>query len=247
MVGALLMPAHRPSLEILRGAARAILLAGAACLSACGGAPKAPSNAQTVIVSLTRIDCADCGEQIVSDLRERPGVYSATFDKRKAEIAVVASPSFDVFTTVKQLAASQGFEAVLGAGKGRYHLQGPAFPVGSDTQVIENDGADLPDLAPVLGAGKVTVVDFYAAWCRPCVLIDQHMVDVVFKGHPDVAFRKLDVGDWDSPLAHRYLRNVGALPYVVVYGKTGVRLRAIAGPDLGALDAAIVEGLAAPP
>ena len=39
-------------------------------LAACSGAKAIPSDAQTAVVSLTRIDCADCGDQIVADLRE---------------------------------------------------------------------------------------------------------------------------------------------------------------------------------
>jgi len=46
-----------------------------------------------VTISLEKVDCADCGDEIVADLRARPGVYDAQFDKKKAEVQVVASPS----------------------------------------------------------------------------------------------------------------------------------------------------------
>jgi hypothetical protein len=58
---------------------------------------------------------------------------------------------------------------------------------------------------------------------------------------PDVAYRKLDIGDWDTPLARRWLREVTALPYVLVYDKAGRRIDAIAGLDLARLDAAIAR------
>src|SRR5262245_33929511 len=127
----------------MRTAKRIVAVGMVLFAGACGGAQKAPADAQTTVVSLEKIDCADCGEQMVADLRSRPGVYEASFDKRRAEISVLASPSFDVFTTVKKLAANEGFQAILGAGKGAYADWGQ-FPEGADVQIVARDGQDLP-------------------------------------------------------------------------------------------------------
>lgn len=205
--------------------------------AACGGVPK---DAKSVTVSLERIDCADCGSEIIEDLRQRPGVYEATFDKKRAEIRVVASPELDVLTIVKQLAANEGFGAVLGEGKGQY-LERPAFPEGSDAQTVVENGRDVPDLTVLLVKGKATVIDFSGIWCRPCRKIDEHMVKVL-GSKKDVAYRRLDIGDWDSPLAKRYLQDVPQLPYVIVYSATGEKVDAIVGVDLDRLDKAIAKG-----
>src|SRR5690606_34525750 len=93
-------------------------LACALALAACGAQPL--PGARTTVISLQKIDCAECGHEIVSDLRQRPGVYDASFDRRRAEISVTASSAFDVYGTVKQLAANEGYEALLGGGKGLY-------------------------------------------------------------------------------------------------------------------------------
>ena len=173
----------------------------------------------------------------MSDLRARPGVYDATFDRRRAEVRVDASPSIDGFTAVREAAARKGFDALLGAGRGQY--QGaPSFPAGADVRVVAHGGADLPDLDGILARGKVTVVDFSANWCSPCRLVDQHMRQVL-TARGDVAYRKLEVGDWTTPLAQHYLQNVPKLPYVIVYGTTGARVKTFAGVDLPGLDAAI--------
>jgi thiol-disulfide isomerase/thioredoxin len=212
--------------------------------TACGGAQAVPADAQRVVVSLEKIDCSDCGDQIVADLRSRPGIYQASFDKQRAEVTVVASATFDVFTTVRKLSADAGFEAILGAGKGRY-LAGPKFPDGADYKMIAAGGIDVPDLAPVLVKGKVTVVDFSATWCRPCRQIDVHMADLL-GGRKDVAYRKLEIGDWDTPLAKHYLKNVPQLPFVIVYDAAGAKVKEISGVDLAGLDAAITRGAPAP-
>ena len=180
-----------------------------------------------MVVSLQRIDCSDCGDEMVTDLRARPGVYSAAFDKQRAEVSVVASPSFDVLTTVRQLAARQGFEAMLGAGQGQY-LERPKFPEGADVKSVSNGGVDVPDLAPMLVKGKVTVFDFTATWCRPCRQIDEHMVGVL-GARTDVAYRRLEIGDWDTPLAKHYLKAVPQLPYIIVFDAAGAKVTAFSG------------------
>ena len=216
-------------------------LALALLLAACGARP-IPPEARTTVVSLQKIDCAECGDEIVADIRQRPGVYAASFDKRRAEIRVTASPSFDVFVTVKQLAANEGFEAILGEGKGLY-LDWGKFPEGADVQTIAKDGADVPDLTTYLVKGKVTVIDFSAIWCEPCRKIDEHMAQL-FSRRGDVAYRKFDIGDWDTPLAQHYLKNVQKLPYVIVYGASGEKIDEISGLDLKKLDGAISRGAA---
>jgi thiol-disulfide isomerase/thioredoxin len=214
----------------------AFSLALAAC-AGCGGAQPVPEDARSTVVSLQKIDCADCGSAIVADMRRRPGVYAASFDKRRAEVSVTASPSFDVLGTVKQLAANEGFEAVLGAGKGLY-IDWAKFPEGADVKTIARNGEDVPDLGAYLVKGKVTVVDFSAIWCMPCRKVDEHMVKVL-GDRRDVAYRKFDIGDWDTPLAQHYLKAVPQLPYVIVYGVGGSKVDAIAGVATDKLDAAI--------
>ncbi|HSN99101.1 MAG TPA: thioredoxin family protein [Candidatus Nanopelagicales bacterium] len=212
-----------------------VSLACAFVLAACGAQPL--PDARTTVISLQKIDCAECGHEIVSDLRRRPGVYDARFDRRRAEISVTASSAFDVYSTVKQLAANEGYEALLGGGKGLY-LDFAKFPEGADVATIARDGQDVPRLEEHLVRGKVTVVDFSAIWCEPCRKVDEHMAGVLSR-RGDVAYRKLDIGDWDTPLAQRYLRAVPQLPYVIVYGADGQQVEAISGLATARLDAAI--------
>ncbi len=117
----------------------------------------------------------------------------------------------------------------------------PALPANADFKRVVESGEDVPALESHLAPGKVTIFDFYADWCAPCRKVDAHVFTLMGQ-RSDVAFRKLNVVSWDSPLAKRYLTDVPNLPYLRVYGRDGKPVRNISGFDLAALDAAIKEG-----
>jgi thiol-disulfide isomerase/thioredoxin len=123
----------------------------------------------------------------------------------------------------------------------RFYLDWTRFPEGADAQTIARNGEDVPELRPYLVKGKVTLVDFSAVWCMPCRKVDEHVARVL-GGRKDVAYREFDIGDWDSPLARRYLRSVPRLPYVIVDGVNGATVDAISGVATDRLDAAIERG-----
>ena len=119
----------------------------------------------------------------------------------------------------------------------------PQPPAGADVQRIVDAGQDVPTLAAHVVAGKVTVFDFYADWCGPCRHVDEHLFDLL-RTRSDIAYRKLNVVSWETPLAKHYLAKVASLPYVIVYGKDGKPAGTMSGLALDELDRAIAVGSA---
>ena len=116
----------------------------------------------------------------------------------------------------------------------------PPLPANADLVELSKQGEDVPSLDGYAVKGKVTLFDFYAIWCGPCRKVDAHVFPMLGQ-RSDLAVRKLNMVSWETPLAERYLKDTPSLPYIVVYGKDGKRVRAISGLDLAALDRTIAE------
>jgi thiol-disulfide isomerase/thioredoxin len=117
----------------------------------------------------------------------------------------------------------------------------PRPPEGADVQRLVDAGQDLPSLDPHAVRGKITIFDFYADWCGPCRRVDEHVFELL-KARTDVAYRKLNIVSWETPLAKRYLSNIPSLPFVVVYGKDGKPAGKMSGLKIDELDRAIAVG-----
>jgi hypothetical protein len=75
------------------------------------------------------------------------------------------------------------------------------------------------ELVPV--PGKITAFDLWATWCAPCRELDDKLVALA-KQYPQLAVRKLDVVDPDSPAWKKHLApGQYELPHLKVYGADG--------------------------
>jgi thiol-disulfide isomerase/thioredoxin len=198
--------------------------------------PAAPALAARVqVFSVQDADGADCGERIKDQLKKVKGVGKVEFDKKKVELTVRLDDgvSDDV---VVQAAERAGLKAVVGPGQGSY-LPHADYPAGADVAVLSRDGAAVGPLDKLRAAGKYTVFDVYADWCGPCRTVDDHLRQVV-SARRDVAVRKLNLVDFDSPLGRELGDRLQALPYVVVFTPTGRRID-VEGAEMEKIDKAL--------
>jgi thiol-disulfide isomerase/thioredoxin len=112
-----------------------------------------------------------------------------------------------------------------------------AWPPGADVKTLSADGSAVGRLERHRVPDKYTVFDLYADWCGPCRLVDAHLREVLAERR-DVAVRKLNVVDFDSPLALEMGPDFETLPYLVVFSPGGRRTD-ILGFDRTAIDRAL--------
>jgi copper chaperone CopZ/thiol-disulfide isomerase/thioredoxin len=192
---------------------------------------------RTQVYSIQGADCASCAEAIKGELKKIPGVRKVEFDKHAVEITVKMDDRVADGAILAGVArAREGLTAVVGPGKDAY-LAAEPFPAGADFRVLTSDGSAVGPLPKLAVAGKYTVFDVYADWCGPCRVVDERLRTIV-AARSDVAVRKLNVVDFDRPLARELGAGFDTLPFLVVITPAGRKVE-IAGGDEDELDRAL--------
>lgn len=189
------------------------------------------------VFSIQGADCSSCGDKIKKALKPIKGVKKTEFDIHKVELTVKLAdgvPDQAVIAAVE----SVGLKAIPGAGQGSY-LPQEDYPPGADVMLLSPDGRAVGSLEKQRVPGKHTVFDVFAEWCGPCRLVDARLREIVAQ-RSDVAVRRLNVVDFDTPLASELGPSFESLPYLVVFSPSGKRTD-IHGADFAKLDKALTR------
>ena len=200
-------------------------------------APMPARADRTQVYSVQGADCASCAEDIKRQLKKVKGIKEVDFDKHAVELIIRMADGVSDHTVLDAIARSgEGIKGIVGGGQGAY-LPVPEFPPGTDVQLLTRDGSAVGPLPKLAVPGKYTVFDVFAEWCGPCRVVDERLREVVTQ-RTDVAILKLNVRDFDSPLALELGSSFETLPYVVVLTPKGKRIDVV-GTDFEALDKAL--------
>jgi thiol-disulfide isomerase/thioredoxin len=135
--------------------------------------------------------------------------------------------------------------AVVELGAGVSASAGARLPLWSDVvgnQLVPQAGGFVavsytPRLAPRRSAtpyrpppGQITVVDYWATWCVPCVEISRQL-EVAAPRWLDVRIVRIDASSWPSADAPALPPGADGLPTIEVFDETGARLALLVGPD----------------
>ena len=101
----------------------------------------------------------------------------------------------------------------LAVGK-LFHLEPPEPDAAPAAMADVLDVVQAGELAALVPApGKLTVFDFWAPWCEACKGLDQRLRALAAE-KPGLAVRRVNIVDFDSPIAQRELPGVTLLPHL---------------------------------
>lgn len=106
----------------------------------------------------------------------------------------------------------------------------PTVPLGLPPQV--------PEVAALLVAGKVTIVDYWATWCAPCLKLGPRL-DEFAKTRGDVAIARVEATDWGKAEWTKFLPGIAGLPVLDVFGADGKLVARLVGEEAERFEAAV--------
>ncbi len=101
----------------------------------------------------------------------------------------------------------------------------------------------VPEIAALLVAGKVTIVDYWATWCAPCLKLGPRL-DQFAAARSDVAIARVEASDWGKEEWTKFLPGIAGLPVLDVFGADGKLKARLVGEEAERFEGAIPAPLA---
>ena len=75
----------------------------------------------------------------------------------------------------------------------------------------------------------MTIIDFWGDWCTTCKKKLPTLIAFQQQNIDTVALRRVEVPDFDAPVAEQHMPTISGLPHVWVFDKKGVRRHVLSG------------------
>ena len=107
---------------------------------------------------------------------------------------------------------------------------GPVAPYLESPEGVDDlaKGGEAFDAMRAAIPGKVTIVDFWGEWCEFCKNNTAALITFQKQYSASVALRRVEVPDFDSPVATKNLAGIAGLPHVWIFDQKGVRRHVVA-------------------
>ena len=192
---------------------------------------------RTQVFTVRPEDGSFCESDLQAEITKVKGVKKFTFDKTKLQVAVTSTNGLRddmILDAIKRARARCGAET-----EGAKIVAPEKYSKEADVVVLSKKGESIGPLKSHLVPGKYTVFDVYADWCGPCHLVDKKLRQILTTRR-DIAVRKLNLVDFNTPLMKDLGPRIRGLPYVVVFDPKGKRTD-IMGANLGRISSALGE------
>ena len=190
---------------------------------------------RTQVFTVRPEDGTFCESDLQAEIKKVKGIKKFNFDKTKLQVAVTTANGVRdeaILDAIKRARARCAAET-----EGASIVTPEKYAKDADVVVLSKKGESIGSLKKHLVPGKYTVFDVYADWCGPCHLVDKKLRQIMAT-RSDIAVRKLNLVDFNTPLVKDLGPRIRGLPYVVVFDPKGKRTD-IMGANLDRIAAAL--------
>ena len=203
-------------------------------------AAQVPSRADTTITfTVAGMSCSGCAKTAAELLRKVEGVLKADVNF-KTKQATLRTNGAVTENQIRIALGAVGFEPRF-RGETALPPLTPEERARLDIQTVSRGEAIV--VRDHVASGKITMFDFFADWCGPCHLLTPKLERLVLN-HDNLALRKVDISDWDTPAAKQATEEfkMPGLPYVRIYDDRGQLLGAVHGNHIDQVGRIVERG-----
>ena len=175
---------------------------------------------RTQVFTIRPEEGAFCESDLQAEMKDLKGVKKFTFDRAKLQLAVTSANGLrdEVILDAIKRARARCPSNTVGAS-----IAAPEkYSAEADVIVLSKNGESIGPLKKHLVSGKYTVFDVYADWCGPCHLVDKKLRQIMATRN-DIALRKINLVDYNRPVAKEIGPRFRGLPYIVIFDPKGKR------------------------